>query len=107
MRQNLPVKVWTHTTRIRTDFEYGKTVRQERWSKSPVETCGRKTGQNATNSCSCAGRSFGKTPEVRDVILSWNAASGEKYRAMRAHVVDATQPLAAVVAAVRRFIEQC
>ena len=51
------------------------------------------------------GRSFGKTSEVREAVLSWNAASEAKYRAMGALIIDATRPLTVIaeeVAAARK-----
>lgn len=46
------------------------------------------------------GRSFGKTPEVRDVILSWNKAAAAHYERIGARVVDGTLPLDDVANAV-------
>ena len=42
------------------------------------------------------GRSFGKTPEVRDAIVSWNRASAAHFERIGAQVVDGTMPLADV-----------
>lgn len=50
------------------------------------------------------GRAFGKAPEVRDVILSWNRAAGAHYDAIGARVVDGTLPLDDVADAVLRAL---
>ena len=50
------------------------------------------------------GRSFGKTPEVRDAILSWNREAAVHYERIGARVVDGTLPLDDVVDAVVRAV---
>lgn len=45
---------------------------------------------------------FGKSAEQLAMVLEWNAVLEERYRVAGATIVDATLPLAEVVAAVRR-----
>ena len=45
---------------------------------------------------------FGKSAEQLAMVLEWNAVLEDQYRSLGATIVDASRPLAEVVAAVRR-----